>query len=100
MGPSGCGKSTLLRIIEGIESKDTGAIHEPPGMEGRLSAAMVFQDHSLFPWLSIYENIVYGLRLAAHKTPKDEMEERARRSCHSPTWTRLRIPYPTSSPVG
>ena len=68
----------MLRIIEGIESTDTGAIHEPPGTEGRLSAAMVFQDHSLFPWLSIYENIVYGLRLAAHKAPKDEVEERAK----------------------
>ena len=78
MGPSGCGKSTLLRIIEGIESTDTGAIHETPGIEGSLSAAMVFQDHSLFPWLSIYENIVYGLRLAAHKAPKDEVEERAK----------------------
>lgn len=77
MGPSGCGKSTLLRIIEGIERTDTGTIQEATGIAGSLSAAMVFQDHALFPWLSIYENIVYGLRLAAHKAPEDEVKERA-----------------------
>ncbi|MCX6697624.1 MAG: ATP-binding cassette domain-containing protein [Methanoregula sp.] len=62
MGPSGCGKSTLLRIIEGLELTDTGTIREAPGNKaGSPSAAMVFQDHALFPWLSVYENIVYGL---------------------------------------
>jgi len=78
MGPSGCGKSTLLRIIEGLELADTGTIHEAPGNKaGSPSAAMVFQDHALFPWLSVYENIVYGLRLAAQKIPADEVKERA-----------------------
>jgi len=77
MGPSGCGKSTLLRVINGLEKLDTGTIHETSGKEGSLSAAMVFQDHALFPWLSIYENIVYGLRLAAHKAREDEVKERA-----------------------
>ena len=78
MGPSGCGKSTLLRIIEGLELADTGTIREATGnKEGSPSAAMVFQDHALFPWLSVYENIVYGLRLAAQKIPADEVKERA-----------------------
>jgi len=78
MGPSGCGKSTLLRIIEGLELADTGTIREATGnKEGSPSAAMVFQDHALFPWLSVYENIVYGLRLAAQKIPEDEVKERA-----------------------
>ena len=78
MGPSGCGKSTLLRIIEGLELTDTGTIREAPGNKaGSPSAAMVFQDHALFPWLSVYENIVYGLRLAAQKIPEDEVKERA-----------------------
>jgi len=78
MGPSGCGKSTLLRIIEGLERADTGTIREAPGNKaGGPSVAMVFQDHALFPWLSVYENIVYGLRLAAQKIPEDEVKERA-----------------------
>jgi NitT/TauT family transport system ATP-binding protein len=71
MGPSGCGKSTLLRVIGGLERADTGAI------EGVASAAMVFQDHALFPWLSVRENIVYGLRLGAQRLPEVEMRARA-----------------------
>ncbi|UUX91195.1 ABC transporter ATP-binding protein [Methanoplanus endosymbiosus] len=78
MGPSGCGKSTLLRIINGLEKADSGTVREYPENEGgSLSAAMVFQDHALFPWLTIYENIVYGLRLSSHRVPEEELKERA-----------------------
>jgi NitT/TauT family transport system ATP-binding protein len=78
MGPSGCGKSTLLRIIDGLEQAETGTIREAPGKKANnLSAAMVFQDPALFPWLSIYENIVFGLRLGAQKVPENEVKERA-----------------------
>jgi NitT/TauT family transport system ATP-binding protein len=72
MGPSGCGKSTILRIIGGLEQADAGSIHD-----GGSSVAMVFQDHALFPWISVEENIVYGLRLAAQKVPDDEIKCRA-----------------------
>ncbi|GAB7140222.1 ABC transporter ATP-binding protein [Deferribacterales bacterium RsTz2092] len=64
IGPSGCGKSTLLRIIAGLEHADSGTISldgEPittPGSERGL----VFQDPTLFPWMTIQENIAYGLR--------------------------------------
>jgi NitT/TauT family transport system ATP-binding protein len=78
MGPSGCGKSTLLRIIGGLEQADRGTVREEQGNgRGSLTVAMVFQDHALFPWLSIYENIVYGLRLSAQKIPEDELKQRA-----------------------
>lgn len=78
MGPSGCGKSTLLRIIDKLEQADTGTIIETPGnTEASLSIAMVFQDHALFPWLSVHDNIVYGLRLRAQKVPEKEMNMRA-----------------------
>jgi len=78
MGPSGCGKSTLLRIIGGLDSADAGRINQNSGNKDKKpSAAMVFQDHALFPWLSIYENIVYGLRLAAQKLPEEEVKQRA-----------------------
>jgi ABC-type nitrate/sulfonate/bicarbonate transport system ATPase subunit len=69
MGPSGCGKSTLLRVIAGLEAPDRGSITLPgnagPGQE---SAAMVFQDDALFPWLSVRDNIRYGLTVGPRKT--------------------------------
>ena len=79
MGPSGCGKSTLLRIIGGLEHADAGSIHEASRSGGSgASAAMVFQDHALFPWLPVDENIVYGLRLKAQKVPEEEVQHRAK----------------------
>jgi len=77
MGPSGCGKSTLLRIIGGLEIADAGSIQGVSGSgEGTASATMVFQDSALFPWLSVEENIVYGLRLTAQKMPEEEVRRR------------------------
>jgi sulfonate transport system ATP-binding protein len=66
VGPSGCGKSTLLRLIAGLEAADTGSIKvagravTKPG----LDRGMVFQDHRLFPWLTVEHNIRLGLRNA------------------------------------
>ena len=78
MGPSGCGKSTLIRIVGGLESADSGSIRESAPASGEGSgAAMVFQDHALFPWLSVYSNIVYGLHLSARKLPEEEVQARA-----------------------
>jgi len=79
MGPSGCGKSTLLRIIGGLEHADAGTMETMPASEDRKgTAAMVFQDPALFPWLTVYANIVYGLRLAAQREPEEEIGKRAR----------------------
>jgi ABC-type nitrate/sulfonate/bicarbonate transport system ATPase subunit len=64
IGPSGCGKSTLLRLIAGLTKQDSGSISldgveiTKPGYERGL----VFQDPTLFPWMTVYENIAYGLR--------------------------------------
>lgn len=68
LGPSGCGKSTLLRIIAGLVSADKGTVyidgqemtHLPPQ---RRNIGMVFQSYALFPNLTVYENIAFGLRL-------------------------------------
>ena len=64
LGPSGCGKSTLLRIVAGLEQQSTGLvsldgkpIHGPGADRG-----MVFQSYTLFPWLTVRENICFGLR--------------------------------------
>lgn len=64
MGPSGCGKSTVLRIVSGLDTADSGVISGVGGISAdQLHTAMVFQDHALFPWLSVIDNIAYGLRM-------------------------------------
>jgi putative spermidine/putrescine transport system ATP-binding protein len=75
LGPSGCGKTTTLRLIAGFEFPDTGAIriagrdvtHVPPNKRG---LGMVFQNYSLFPHLTVADNIAFGLRMAG--VPKRE----------------------------
>ena len=77
MGPSGCGKSTLLRIIEGLDTEYTGTVRgESDDPDSRPSTAMVFQEHALFPWLNVSDNIAYGLRLKVRHTPADEVDRR------------------------
>jgi ABC-type nitrate/sulfonate/bicarbonate transport system ATPase subunit len=77
MGPSGCGKSTLLRIIEGLDLEYTGTVRgESDDPDNRPSTAMVFQEHALFPWLNVSDNIAYGLRLKARRTTPDEADRR------------------------
>jgi NitT/TauT family transport system ATP-binding protein len=76
VGASGCGKSTLLRIIAGLERPSSGEVlvdDKPITGPGR-DRAMVFQDYSLYPWLSVLENICFSRRLAANRdgqTPAD-----------------------------
>ena len=68
VGPSGCGKSTLLRLVSGLEDLSNGSIHlfgkdcqdVPPG---KRDIGMVFQNYALFPHLSAFENMAYGLRV-------------------------------------
>ncbi len=79
LGPSGCGKSTLLRMIAGLETVETGQIHIgdrrvdalAPGDRG---VAMVFQHYALYPHMTIFENMAFGLRNA--KVPKAEIGTR------------------------
>jgi iron(III) transport system ATP-binding protein len=79
LGPSGCGKTTLLRTIAGFYYPDSGEIrfgerlinHIPPH---RRETGMVFQNYALFPHLSVFGNIAYGLK--ARKIPKVEIAER------------------------
>ncbi|MDU2241947.1 MAG: ABC transporter ATP-binding protein [Paenibacillus sp.] len=62
LGPSGCGKSTLLRIVGGLEEQTTGSVYlDKSKIEGPSSnRGMVFQAYSLFPWLTVEENIQFG----------------------------------------
>jgi sn-glycerol 3-phosphate transport system ATP-binding protein len=79
LGPSGCGKSTLLRIVAGLEQQSAGDV----SIGGRVvnevepkdrNIAMVFQNYALYPHLSVYDNMAYGLRVRG--TPKPEIERR------------------------
>lgn len=61
VGPSGCGKSTLLRIIGGLEQATTGEV-EIHGADDEIPAAFVFQEHGVFPWQTVLDNVAFGLR--------------------------------------
>jgi multiple sugar transport system ATP-binding protein len=79
VGPSGCGKSTLLRLVAGLENVSSGSIFIGGEDVTDLrpidrGVAMVFQSYALYPHLSVFENIAFGLRLA--KTPNDEVKAR------------------------
>lgn len=63
LGPSGCGKTTLVRIMAGLERHTSGEITIERGAEGKPLTAMVFQEDSVFPWMTVEENIGYDLHI-------------------------------------
>src|SRR5437660_5505762 len=83
LGPSGCGKTTTLRCIAGFETLSGGSItlhgerldDKPPH---RRDVGLVFQNYALFPHLSVFDNIAFGLRL--RRVAKPEMRERIARA--------------------
>ncbi|MFN2299997.1 MAG: ABC transporter ATP-binding protein [Anaerolineales bacterium] len=78
VGPSGCGKTTLLKLIAGILPPTKGVIHfEKPAPQRKPRCSMVFQDHGLFPWMTVLDNAAYGLE-AQGVPPADRRREAAR----------------------
>ena len=64
VGPSGCGKTTLLRILAGLETATSGTIEvDLPAGSDRPENSMVFQGDSIFPWMTVWQNAAYGLRM-------------------------------------
>ncbi len=83
VGPSGCGKSTLLRMVAGLEEITAGEIHISGRIVNQLEPserdiAMVFQNYALYPHMSVYDNMAYGLKIA--KLPKAEIEVRVHKA--------------------
>jgi len=83
VGPSGCGKSTLLRMVAGLEGISAGTV----AIDGRVvnavepkdrDIAMVFQNYALYPHMSVYDNMAYGLRM--RRMPRDEIRRRVERA--------------------
>jgi NitT/TauT family transport system ATP-binding protein len=62
VGPSGCGKTTFLRILAGLESASAGEVEVYYRQHTRPRTAMVFQEQSVFPWMTVEDNIAFGLR--------------------------------------
>jgi NitT/TauT family transport system ATP-binding protein len=63
VGPSGCGKTTLLKIIAGLIEPSSGAVRIDGAAPRRQQSALVFQDHGLFPWMSVAANVAFGLEM-------------------------------------
>src|SRR5271170_6546705 len=85
VGPSGCGKSTLLRMIAGLEELSSGDV----SIEGRVVTAvapadrevsMVFQSYALYPHMTVFDNIAFGLRMA--KMAGDKIKNRVNEAAH------------------
>lgn len=81
VGPSGCGKSTLLRMIAGLEEVTSGDILIENTVVNKLSPkdrdiSMVFQNYALYPHMSVYDNMAFGLQL--RKVPKDEIDKKVK----------------------
>ncbi|MGI8997341.1 MAG: ABC transporter ATP-binding protein [Pyrinomonadaceae bacterium] len=86
VGPSGCGKSTLLRMIAGLEAISEGEISIAGRVVNNVHAkdrdiAMVFQNYALYPHMTVYENMAFGLKM--RKYPKAEIEQRVRQAAET-----------------
>ena len=85
VGPSGCGKTTALRMVAGLEDISEGVLRIGERVVNHVPArdrdiAMVFQSYALYPHLTVFDNIAFGLRL--RKMPKDEIDRRVREVAH------------------
>jgi len=86
VGPSGCGKTTALRMVAGLEEISEGVLRIGDRVVNHVPSrdrdiAMVFQSYALYPHLTVYENIAFGLRLK--KLPKEEIDKRVQGAAHT-----------------
>ena len=92
VGPSGCGKSTTLRMVAGLEEITEGKLYIDGEVVNDKSPkdrdiAMVFQNYALYPHMTVYDNMAFGLKMA--KVPKDEIDRRVREAAEKLEITQL-----------
>jgi NitT/TauT family transport system ATP-binding protein len=93
VGPSGCGKTTLLRILAGLETASAGLIEiDTPAGSDRPANSMVFQGESIFPWMTVWNNAAYGLRM--RNAPAAVINERVGHYLDATGLTRFAGYYP------
>src|SRR3979490_1440350 len=73
VGPSGCGKTTLLRILAGLETVTAGTIEIETPTSSRPVNSMIFQGDSIFPWMTVWNNAAYGLKM--RRVPASTIKE-------------------------
>ena len=75
LGPSGCGKTTLLRMIGGLEEADEGEIYDGGELVTGPSKdrGFIFQQYSLFPWLNVLDNVMFGLNLSGEHSKEENL---------------------------
>jgi len=73
VGPSGCGKTTLLRVLAGLEVPTSGVLKITHNNVANPLNSMIFQEHALFPWMTVWDNIAYGLK--NRNVPKNKINE-------------------------
>jgi NitT/TauT family transport system ATP-binding protein len=92
VGPSGCGKTTLLRIVAGLEMPTAGSIEVERSGGNRPLTSLVFQQESLFPWKTVWDNVELGLRV--RNVPRDERRARTELWLHKVGLQRFATSYP------
>jgi NitT/TauT family transport system ATP-binding protein len=92
VGPSGCGKTTLLRILAELEQPSSGTVEVRADRPGRPSNSMVFQGDSIFPWMTVWDNAAYGLKLRA--VPEAQVRETVGHYLDKTGLTRFAKHYP------
>jgi len=92
VGPSGCGKTTLLRILGGLDEVTSGEVEIADPAPGRPKYSMVFQGDSIFPWMTVWDNAAYGLRM--RKAPREQVTEAVTRYLERTGLTRFAHHYP------
>ncbi|HEV8662469.1 MAG TPA: ABC transporter ATP-binding protein, partial [Candidatus Methylomirabilis sp.] len=97
LGPSGCGKSTLLRLIGGFHVPDTGEIYFNDRLVNPIppyqrNIGMVFQNYALWPHMTVWQNVAYGLKLK--RLPAQELQARVAEGLRKVNLTGLEDRYP------
>jgi NitT/TauT family transport system ATP-binding protein len=98
VGPSGCGKSTLLKILAGLMQPTDGSLRYMGSVTGKPRNALVFQEHGLLPWLTVQDNVAFGLEMQG--MPRAVRREQARAFLAQVGLATFALNYPHELSVG